>query len=374
MERATSPSLARFVGPWVVLLVVIGLLGTTLDHDRDASVRADAPVTSTTPPTTTALATTTTVAPATTTTAVATTSAPPTTRVRTTGTTAPPTTAPRSSGPPRSAHSFKGSIVYISDAGSPPKVPTTGPVTPGPGGYNIWIMDGDGRNQRPLTTSSADAQPSLSPDGRTVAWVKYSHQVWLMGADGSSPRQIAECPVNCQEPRWSADGGRLLYVESSDDAGDIIVLRPDGTVLQRVQNGTDHYDADWSPDGSRLVSSGYGDDHGLYVIDLATGTERKIVSEYIGSPTFSPDGSLILFNSDGSHLAVVRPDGSNPRQVSTGTGQFLAGRYSPDGATIVFDYFAGVSGRKEQVGLMAADGTNVRLLTDGTTEAYESSW
>lgn len=68
--------------------------------------------------------------------------------------------------------SLLGQIVFISNRTSDPPAPTSGPVTPGSGGYELWAMNPDGSDRRQLTSDGAgNAQPSLSPDGTRIAWI-----------------------------------------------------------------------------------------------------------------------------------------------------------------------------------------------------------
>jgi Tol biopolymer transport system component len=96
-------------------------------------------------------------------------------------------------------------IVYESDAG---------------GGFDIWIMDPDGRNQTRLTANDGNnMMPSVSPDGRYIAYIAVSynsgggagvHRLWRMDIDGGNPKQLTDGPSDNQ-PAWSGDGKSLLY-------------------------------------------------------------------------------------------------------------------------------------------------------------------
>lgn len=90
-------------------------------------------------------------------------------------------------------------------------------------------------NKRPVSVEDLIAirrpsQPSLSPDGRTVAFVlsspalatnTYSHDLYIVSADGAgSPRLLAKgaditgnlVSFQRQSPVWSPDSERLVFV------------------------------------------------------------------------------------------------------------------------------------------------------------------
>ena len=288
----------------------------------------------------------------------------------------------------RRAHaaSLSGDIVFESDRGtaaSSQPANSDGSVTPTSEGNNVWVMWPDGTHARPLTTTGFDSQGALSPDGLSVAWVHHDNELWLVRSDASEPHLLARCPLDCQQPRWSPDGGQLAYV--AVDRGQrlrshAMLIRVDGTQGHPVLPDLNPYMVTWSPDGRRLaVDVGLdGNNNGLYVADLATSQSKRIYGKdgFTGdSPDWSPDGSTILF-SDGNDLYTIHPDGTSIHQL-TGTayenlvdepGQHMSGSWSRDGTKIAFDYFAHSDTAKTRIGVMHADGTGEVLLTDNSAE------
>jgi Tol biopolymer transport system component len=86
--------------------------------------------------------------------------------------------------------------------------------------------------------------------------------------------------------------GKLAFQTAS--GGDIYIVNADGTGLHRV---TDGIDPALSPDGAQLAFTRWNSaPHGVFVLDLATGQERRVASaDRPRSPAWSRDGSQIAF-------------------------------------------------------------------------------
>jgi TolB protein len=62
------------------------------------------------------------------------------------------------------------------------------------GGFEVWVMNADGSNRRPLTHNRVnDWGPAWSPDGRTILFLSGTsnvYDIYLMDADGSNVRRV----------------------------------------------------------------------------------------------------------------------------------------------------------------------------------------
>ena len=83
------------------------------------------------------------------------------------------------------------------------------------------------------------------------------------------------------------------------------------------------------------------------------------------SPSYSPDGARVTFNSDrsgGQQIYVMNSDGSGQQRISFGDGRYATPVWSPRGDLIAFTK---MKGGEFFIGVMRPDGSGERLLTQG---------
>jgi hypothetical protein len=128
---------------------------------------------------------------------------------------------------------------------------------------------------------------------------------------------------------WSPDGRLLAYTALGPDLGDgaqISVLRPsDDSTRQLTQRpGAENGSPTWSPEGKRIF---YESDGYRSITKAGTNDEEVADDRSLGCPALSPNGARIAFarsESAGyfavawSLLMVMNADGSDKKQLPTG--------------------------------------------------------
>jgi Tol biopolymer transport system component len=221
------------------------------------------------------------------------------------------------------------------------------------GDFSIWRMKSDGTHQRRVTADTPLAQlfPAWSPEGTEIAFDGgLDHQVFLVEAAGGSPRLL----TFGGEPGWFADGSQLV-VDRSYDNGTLAIVTRSGSDVRTFHSAwaSSNVSAtpDVSPDGRAIVyaAAAFGFGESLRLIGPDGTGDRWIVDPFNSANTspngdgarWSPNGRWIAFSEaypgDGTAaLALVKPDGSGFRLLTSRAGATVSPSWSPDGRRLVF--------------------------------------
>lgn len=256
--------------------------------------------------------------------------------------------------------------------------------------FSMAVASGD---RTPITSPRSsdigDYDPSISPDGRSLAFLRTSAasvaDLYVVQVSGGEPRRLTFDGMRISGYTWSNDGQEIL---AFSDRGGI-------SGLWRVP-----VSRSWiSPQTPRLALR--GDDLELpalskagylayaqvsaninvWRLDLAaSASERKLrpalhSTGMQSDASFAPDGKHVAYwtrRSGSTEIWISDDSGNSPMQLTSFEGPHTGSpRFSPDGSKIAFD---SRPGGNPDIFVMSADGGTPRRLTSEPSEDVVPSW
>jgi Tol biopolymer transport system component len=198
--------------------------------------------------------------------------------------------------------------------------------------------------------AGADLYPSISPDGRNVAFVRsngHDLDIWVQRVGGRKALNLTPgADADDTMPAFSPDGGSIAF-RSKRDGGGIFVMGATGESVKRLTREGCH--PAWSPDGTRLAytsecvenPASRGGRSLLKILDLAGGEARALDVPDAVQPSWSPSGKRIAYwlvpaGSGQRDLATVGADGTGERFLTRDAAMDWNPVWSPDGRWIYF--------------------------------------
>ena len=221
--------------------------------------------------------------------------------------------------------------------------------------------------------------PGISPDGTSIVYERRSNDImtdstrsnlWVVDVDGANHRPLVSGTESASSPQWSVDGGRIAYLQSTENGTGIRVRWMDSGDTALVANLRKSLsDLTWSPDGRWLA----------FVMSVPGKTEP------IAKPRSKPEGAdwsepvkvidKAQYRWDGQgfletayeHVFVVPADGGTPRQLTSGDFNHDGPlSWTPDAGQILFsanrsDDWELESGESDIFSVSVADGSLTQI-------------
>lgn len=216
--------------------------------------------------------------------------------------------------------------------------------------------------QRPQGGIAADGSPSVSPDGKTIAFSRaipgQPPYIYLVGIDGSGLRRLTQGDSAEIQPVWSPDGTRIAFSRADGERFDLFIAGADGSGLTQLTHTplADEDSCTWSPNGLQLAFTRFqNDDEDVLAINVDGSGQHPLIRgrHDDASPAWSPEGARIAIARDGriavftfEHFKVAFLTEAGPK---TDSGP----NWSPDGSRIVFTRDPG------SIFVMNADGSKL---------------
>lgn len=176
--------------------------------------------------------------------------------------------------------------------------------------------------------------PAWSPDGQKIA-AALSYQgnpeIYILDVESGRERRLTNSSAIDTEPTWSPDGKKIAF--TSDRGGQPQIYEMDigsSDVRRLTYDGRSNARAQYSPDGKNLILVNL-DEQGYRIglLELAS-RQLRILSQgpLDESPSFAPNGSVIMYARRGGQLATATTDG-RVRQTLSQQGTVREPAWSP---------------------------------------------
>ncbi len=278
----------------------------------------------------------------------------------------------------RNRHLLDGSGVQWSPDGT--RILFTAPGDPAGAQIHVRWMDAEGATSQITRLENGPANVRWSPDGD---WIAFTSRV-----DDRADFAGVSLPDRPDGAQWTA-GPKIVERAGykRDRSGYVdtgwthlfVVPAEGGTPRQLTSGDWNHNGVAWSPDGTEIYFTSYRTDDwdapenwqesDVYAVQVASGAVRRLTDKRgaDGSPVPSPDGSLIAYISGDEHgdtyrnsrIHVMNQDGSGQRSISGDFDRPTGGlMWAPDGGGLYFSvsregyrslHFSSVDGGVQQL-------------------------
>lgn len=245
---------------------------------------------------------------------------------------------------------------------------------------NLWMVNTDGSQNRPLTTGNQnDSQPRWSHDGTKIVFKSNMKddrvKLYMMWVDSKDVVALTNTPESPGAVSWSWDDTHLafsMFVPAAKKSPITLPLKPEGAKWNAPPIYIDQMN--YRGDGQGYLKSG---NEQLFIISTDGGTPRQLTftANDHGNPIWSKDGKSLYFDANLHENHEMEPRNSEIYQltISTGAIKALTSRkgpdngavLSPDGSQIAYtgfdDTYQGYT--VSNLYIMNADGSGSKIVT-----------
>lgn len=207
---------------------------------------------------------------------------------------------------------------------------------------NLWIIDFDGSNNRPLTTGNHnDFAPKWSHDGKKIVFKSNmaddKMKLYLMWLDTKETMALTNTPQSPGQVSWSYDDSYVAFNMFVPEANQSIIkmpAKPEGAKWNAPPKYIDKMN--YRGDGAGYYKGGNSQ---LFTLPISGGTPKQLTfSEFDhGGPIWSKDNSKLYFSANFHKDEEMEPADSEIYSIKIDNGEItpLTDRYGPDGNPVL---------------------------------------
>lgn len=251
------------------------------------------------------------------------------------------------------------------------------------GALHRVALDGDSPDvgSQPWTHGRHDSAPTISPDGRWVAFLRSGDgegadgrpQLHVIPVDGGDAKRLTALPLGVENPVWAPDSRRIAFLARVPEAGRYGTAGNDGETAEAAAEAPRRI----TRMDYRLDNIGFLRDRmkRLFVVDTSLvgsapvgtdGAELKPLTDDgfdVEDPAWTPDGARIVFGappewgaaeSSNQHICAIPADGGEAEVIVTSPGYSTHPAFGDDGTLYFYCSSHEEHFEASQTGLYAA--------------------
>jgi TolB protein len=247
--------------------------------------------------------------------------------------------------------------------------------------YVLQVADTDGFNAHTVLESDEPLMsPSWSPNGQSLAYVSFEHkrpEIFIQHLASGSRSKISGFKGINGAPSWSPNGKSLALVLSKDGSPDIYTLNISTKRLKRL---TRHRSIDtepvWNNNGRTIIfTSDRSGSPQLYEVAAKGGKPKRITFEgrYNSDASISPDGKYItMVHGDRGQYKIAQLERETGNMtVLTDDSLDESPSFSPNGKMVLY---ASTGGDNGVLYAVSVDGRAKHKLSDQSGDIREPVW
>jgi serine/threonine protein kinase len=171
---------------------------------------------------------------------------------------------------------------------------------------DIWRADGNTLVRHPVSSTEFDSFAHFSPDGKKIVFNSGRSgliEIWVANADGTQPIPLTSLGgINNDFPRWSPDGHWIVFRHAAADGkSEVWVVDAEGGTPRRVTNGPAEDDEpSFSHDGRWIYfESTRAGGPEIFRIPFAGGPAFQLTHQGGENPLESSNGQIVYYIRDG---------------------------------------------------------------------------